>query len=496
MYKNQIKHDELDIIKAQKKKFISHPLPQNQSQILRTHHDQRVGLARLSVKTMVVHNFTKEIKVVTNESKVVISKQKPFIDTNKKPIYNCPTKPKKPKKPKPIKPIQSLTTVYNLGDIFTGRRIMMKHLGLDIGTRTIVLAFRDGDEIKYISEINGWWPFERATKFIEHLLNDPNKIRSDGTKRPARWIKMPETGQIVILGRDAEEFAYAKNDTLRRPMADGGVSADTESMTILASITQGIIEMAEKEIGKFGDEVKITYCTTADAINKDSSNVDYHERVVNMIINSYNTDSKIALVGPYDDRPGAIKESHAIVLEMSEKHDGDGTGIGISWGAGTVTVSYIKWGQEIYSFCWVGAGDWIDSEVAKRHGYDPETARKKSKETPTTVSRRKETIDLTPGIEISDRIGLDIVLHYDVLINRVINGIISGFIENESEARMDNAIPIYMAGGTSSPKGFTERVIKKLDESELPFEVSLVLKSEEPLYCVAAGCLRAAELFT
>jgi hypothetical protein len=267
-------------------------------------------------------------------------------------------------------------------------------------------------------------------------------------------------------------------------------------MTILASIVQGIIEMAEKEIGQFGKEVKITYCTTADAINRKSSNVDYHERVVNMIINSYETKSKLTLVGPYDNRPGAIKESHAIVLEMSEKHNGDGTGIGISWGAGTVTVSYIKWGQEIYSFCWVGAGDWIDLEVAKRHGYDPDTIlRKKSKETPTTVSKRKETINLTPGIEITDRIGLDIVLHYDVLISKVIDGIISGFLENESEARIDNAIPIYMAGGTSSPKGFTERVIKKLDECELPFEVSLVLKSDEPLYCVAAGCLRAAELF-
>ena len=461
--------------------------PQKQLQTSETRRVHREDSALLSIKAMVIHNFTKDIKVITEESKVVIIKSKPNINTPKKPIYPIKFEPK------PIIPEKSpIKIVYNLKDIYTGRRIMMKHLGLDIGTRTIVLAYRDDDTIKYISEINGWWPFERATSFIERLLDDPNKMRSDGTKRPARWIKMPETNQIVILGKDAEEFAYAKNDTLRRPMADGGISADEESMTILASIVQGIIEMAEKEIGEFGDEVKITYCTTADSINRRSSNVDYHERVVNMIINSYNTDSKITLVGPYDNRPGAIKESHSIVLEMSE----DGTGIGVSWGAGTVTVSYIKWGQEIYSFSWVGAGDWIDLEVAKRHGYDPDTVvRKKSKETPTTVSKRKETVDLTPDAEVSDRIGLDIVLHYDVLISKVIDGIISGFLENEAEARIENAIPIYMAGGTCSPKGFTERVIKKLDESELPFGVSLVLKSEKPLYCVAAGCLKAAELF-
>jgi len=372
----------------------------------------------------------------------------------------------------------------------------MKHLGLDIGTKTVVVAFRDNeDKIHYISEVNGWWPFERATTFIEKLLDDPNKTRSDGTKRPARWIKIPETNHIVVLGRDAEEFAYSKNDTLRRPMADGGISPDEESMIVLASIVQGLMETAEKDIGEFGEEVKITYCTTADAINKNSSNVDYHERVVTMIISGYGTDAKLSLVGPYDRNPGAIKESHAIVLEMSEENDGDGTGIGISWGAGTVTVSYVKWGQEIYSFCWVGAGDWIDTEVAKRHGYDPDSMRKRSKETPTTVAKQKEKIDLTPGFTSQNRIDFDIITHYDVLISRVIDGIVSGFLENESEARIDDVVPIYMAGGTSSPRGFVKRVASKFDEKDLPFEIGAIIKSDKPLYCVAAGCLRAAELF-
>ena len=88
----------------------------------------------------------------------------------------------------------------------------MTHIGLDIGTKTVVLSYRHNDKISLISEINGYWPFERATPFIENMLNDPNKTRSDGTIRPARWIKL-DSGQIVVLGRDAEECAYAKNDT-------------------------------------------------------------------------------------------------------------------------------------------------------------------------------------------------------------------------------------------------------------------------------------------
>lgn len=360
----------------------------------------------------------------------------------------------------------------------------MKQLGIDIGTRTVVLAYRDDEgQVHYISEINGYWPFERATPFIKNMLDDPNKIRSDGTKRAARWVEMPD-GQAVVLGQDAEEFAYAKNDTLRRPMAEGGISADEEAMTILGSIVQGLMEMAENEVGKFDDQLKVCYCTTAPALNKDL-NIDYHERVVDIVIDGYETKAKI--------QRRAIRESHAIVINMSQ----DGTGIGISWGAGTVTVSYVKYGLEIFSFCWVGAGDWIDEQVAIRHGYSQlasKIRKKTAKETPTTVSKRKMSVDLTPGKEPDDRVGLDIVLHYDVLISTVIDGIIKGFEENESEARLDGeAINVYMAGGTSSPKGFVKRVSKKFDELEVPFEIGTITCSDKPLYCVATGCLEAAE---
>jgi len=496
---------------------------------------------------MAVHNFTKEITIQAEETKVVqcqntrltqstppvVEKRVKTLPQQKKPVAKPSPPQPEPPKPESIpeaavgyqeyqesKPLQESSPaepkavdapaegsrvsaapnyqVYSLGDVFTGRRVLMSQLGIDIGTKTVVVAFRDDDgKVHYISEINGWWPFERATTFIEKLLADPNKVRSDGTKRPARWIKMPDSGQIVVLGKDAEEFAYAKNDTLRRPMAEGGISQDEEAMTILASIVQGLMEMAEHEIGTFGKELKICYCTTAPAINKRTSNIEYHERVVNLIIEGYETDATIELVGPYDDRKGAIKESHAIVLDMDEEHGSEGTGIGISWGAGTVTVSYVKWGEEIYSFCYVGAGDWIDTEVAKRHGYDPDAGSlvRKSKETPTTVAKRKESVDLTPGVEPEDRVGLDIVLHYDVLISKVIDGIVAGFVENEDRARIDGAVNVYMAGGTSSPQGFIERVAAKFDEKTLPFEIGQIFRSDKPLYSVATGCLKAAEMF-
>lgn len=377
--------------------------------------------------------------------------------------------------------------VYKMGDYVSDeRKTIMAQLGLDIGTKTIVAAYKGKNgEVNFISEINGFWPFERATPFIENMLKDQNKVRSDGTKRPAHYFKHEESNQLIVLGRDAEEFAYSKNDTLKRPMAEGGITPDEMSMTVLSSIIHGILNTAEKDLGKFDENLTLCYCTTAPALNK-KNNIDYHERVLDIILKNYNSESNIKL--------NKIKESHAIVLNMSP----DGTGIGISWGAGTVTVTYVKYGLEVYSFCWVGAGDWIDENVAIRHGYDPQamrTMKKASKETPTTVAKAKMDVDLTPGAVYEDRLLLDISLHYDVLINQVINGIIAGFQENEAEARIDDGVNVYMAGGTSSPKGFAERVAHLFSKNQLPFNLGNVTRSEKPLYTVASGCLTAAEMF-
>lgn len=373
-----------------------------------------------------------------------------------------------------------LPRIYRLGQICEHERIVMKNIGLDLGTRNIVLAFSEPDGTTgYLSEVNGYWPFERITPFLKNMLDDPNKVRSDGTKRPARWIEL--NGQAIILGKDAEEFAYAKNDYLRRPMAEGGVAADEEAMTILSTIVTGLLKTAEEEVGAFTDRVKLCYCTTAKAINKDI-NIDYHTRVVDIILGNYETTALL--------QKDTICESHAIVLDSSD----DGTGIGISWGAGTVTVSFVKHGMDLFSFCWVGSGDWIDNEVAVRHGFAPE-GRRKSKETPTTVSKRKMTVDLTPGKEPTDRLGMDVVLHYDILINNVIAGIVEGFIQHENEARIEDGINIYMAGGTASPPGFTDRVIKLIGELDKPFEVNNITLATDPLFTVARGCLKASEMF-
>jgi len=91
-------------------------------------------------------------------------------------------------------------------------------------------------------------------------------------------------------------------------------------------------------------------------------------------------------------------------------------------------------------------------------------------------------------------LNLDIVLHYDILIKNVIAGIVAGFNDNEDKARIDNAINVYMAGGTSSPPGFDTMVATLFKEENPPFQIDKVKRCKIPLMAVAEGCLKAAEL--
>lgn len=377
----------------------------------------------------------------------------------------------------PVESLEELVSVFGLGDECSLRRYAMNAIGIDIGTKNIVLAIRHNKKLVFLREINGYYLIPRPSKFVENMLDDPTKQRSDGTRRPAKWIRLNGKDGIFVLGKDAEELAYAHNDTLLRPMAEGGVAPDEDALMVLSSIVQGLLSMAEHDVGEFDPEIKLCYCTTAKALNR-ASNIDYHQQVINLIISGYETPAVI--------KTDSIRESHALVL----KETADATGIGISWGAGTVTVSYVLWGTEIYSFSWIGAGDWIDMEVAKRHGYDPETPRKKSAETPTTICRVKEKIDLTQTY--NTRLELDIALHYRILIQNVIRGIVQGFIDNESSARIDKPIDVFMAGGTSLPVGFEEMVTKLFQEEQPPFAIDTIKRCKDPLYAVAEGCLLAA----
>lgn len=337
----------------------------------------------------------------------------------------------------------------------------MINLGLDLGTKTIVLA-RKGDDGRPVIrwEINGFYSFDRPDGFVKAMLAN-QKVPS-----------VERDGKIYALGRKAQELAYAFNGTLRRPMSDGTVSKEPEAINIMASIIHSII-------GKVEEDTTIYYCIPADALNQ-TTNVGLHQKIAQMIIDAKKGEGKITAY--------PINEARAIAVGSEEP-----VAIAISWGAGMVNVCYCKFGIPIFQFSLVGSGDKIDIESARAFGYDPNRPHDKSSESPITICKLKEQIDLTKPIDQMSRVEQVIAMNYQLLSESVNHGIIDGFNNNSDAARFEGAIPIIMAGGTAAPNGFGAYFEQIFRSHPLPFEVSSITVHPRPLFAVAEGCLKAAE---
>lgn len=340
----------------------------------------------------------------------------------------------------------------------------MKRYGLDLGTKNIVLSYDDPQKgVRFRREVNGFYVMKDDNSFTKNMLVN------------AGVPYIEREGHFVALGGKAEEIAHAFNKTLRRPMSEGVLSrSEEDGIEIMATIVHSLI-------GEIKEDAILYYCVPAPALNRDV-NTAFHEKIAQMIMNGYESSSGHKIQGY------AINEAQALVLSSIP----DKTGIGISWGAGMVNVSYCLFGMPVYNFSLVGSGDWIDVESAKQFGYDPAKPLGDYKQTPTSIARIKEEMSLTEMP--SDPIKRAIYINYSILMENVIAGIIDGFKENEDKARISKPMPIVVAGGTSSPVGFVELFKELFAKNNSPFEVGEINKPEKPLYAVSAGCLSAAQL--
>jgi hypothetical protein len=187
------------------------------------------------------------------------------------------------------------------------RSANMKRLGLDIGTKNIVLSYRDGQSIKFRYETNGYLIFEKVDLFLEQLL----------VKQGVPFVTRGK--EIIAIGAKAENLAYVMNKTLKRPMAEGGINKwDDDAQEIVAIIIKSII-------GKLEDDAVLYYCTTAQPVGVTTVNIEFHKKIVKLIIESYVRESK-------NITASHINEGRCLVIEEQD------CAIGISWGAGTITV--------------------------------------------------------------------------------------------------------------------------------------------------------------
>lgn len=342
----------------------------------------------------------------------------------------------------------------------------MQRLGLDIGTKNIVLAYEGDDGKRKVKrEVNGFINIPKGDGFTKQMLVNTG----------VAYVERND--EYIVLGKRAEELSYAFNKTLCRPMQDGVISGKThDAMEVMAIIIQAII-------GKLNDDAILYYCIPADALNKDT-NVAFHDKIIKMIMDKHEGKTKIHAY--------PINEARALVVGEIE----DKTGVGISFGAGMVNICYCLYGIEIFKFSIVGSGDKIDMDTAIRFGYDPKFPAGDYQETPTSIAKRKENTIKGKPFSLAkcpeDTVGQALWINYGILIENVVKGIINGFASNEEKARVDKPMPIIMAGGTSSPDGFVDYVKSVINKCKVPFEIGEIRRCDRPLYAVAEGCLTAA----
>lgn len=340
----------------------------------------------------------------------------------------------------------------------------MQRLGLDVGTKNIVLSYRKDNKVNFIREINGFYKMPVENQYAKSMLKQLG----------IPFIASEDGKHLIALGEQAEKIAVTFGGYLRRPMERGTLSvSEKEAMNIMAVIIRSIV-------GDLKEDAVLYYCIPADAINA-KTNSAFHAKIVQAILDGYVSSSGNKL------KAFPINEARALVFSQIP----DKTGIGVSFGAGMINISYCLFGMPVYEFSIVGSGDWIDAESARATGnLDMVEGVERPK---ALVTAAKESIDLRNGIP-NDPLLRAIYFHYQLLIEKVTNGIIKGFLENQNKAKAPMAMPIIVAGGTSSPPGFVDMFRDSFKKQEMPFQVGEIKAASNPLYAVSEGCLIVSEL--
>lgn len=325
---------------------------------------------------------------------------------------------------------------------------IQKGKGVDIGTMFVKCAQKEANEIIFRSQRNAFFEVEH-TDFTKKILNSSQ----------VKYIIKED--KLYVVGDEALQFANMFNKDTRRPLSKGVISpTEKEALPMVELLIKSVVtEPTYKgEIAYFS--------VPGEPLDADF-NVIYHIKMLEGFLKTLG----------YTPKP--INEAHAIIL--SELAEEDFTGIGLSFGGGMVNVCLSFMSVPVFKFSVAKAGDWIDQQVAMAVD-----------ETSSRVSAAKESsLDLSKQGDLS-KIESALSIYYNHLIEYVIENIKQEFNRARRMPRIVKPITIVLSGGTSLPKGFSQRFKQILDQLKLPVPVGSVRMASQPLRSVAKGALVAA----
>ena len=329
--------------------------------------------------------------------------------------------------------------------------------GLDVGTSYIVLSKEIDNNIVYKDFRDAFYIIKPttpvATKMIEKGLSGKTFIKD-------------ADGAFILLGKDAIEKAIERNDTAKRPMYRGVVSAkEKDAKRILAFILKEVAGQAQEE------NEKLVFCIPAQPVDQEDDDFDvgYHEDVVKNIL------------AECGYSPRSINEAEALCY--AELESDDYTGIGISCGAGMTNVCVMLNGEPTVVFSTTKSGDWIDRMSAIATG-----------EPDSVVQVEKEGGNFEIGVTNENTILAAVSVYYERLIEYTAKNLAHALKNHKALPKFKNPLTIVVAGGTSQAKGYIEQLNKQLLNNDFPVEIKEVRHSTDPLHAVAKGCLIAANI--
>ena len=325
-----------------------------------------------------------------------------------------------------------------------------KGKGIDIGTAFVKCAREQKGKIIFRSERNAFFEVEH-NEFTKKIL-DNSKVRY-----------IIKDDKLYVVGNEALEFANMFNKETRRPLSKGVISpSEKEALPIVEMLIKNVI-------GEPSNNGEIAYFSVPGEPVDASFDIIYHEKILEGFLKTLGY------------TPRSINEAHAVIL--SELADEDFTGFGISFGGGMVNVCLSFMSVPVFKFSVTKAGDWIDQQVAMVVD-----------ETASRIASIKETsLDLGKENNLN-KIESALSVYYDHLIEYVIQNIRHKFDETSRLPQIQKPLNIAISGGTSLPKGFSDRFERHIKQIPLPIPIGNIRMSSQPLRSVAKGALVAANV--
>ncbi|MBF0494125.1 MAG: cell division FtsA domain-containing protein [Candidatus Omnitrophica bacterium] len=317
-------------------------------------------------------------------------------------------------------------------------------VGLYLGTANIVASREvDGKRVFVRNERNAFLAV-RGDKGTKELLE----------KLKIKYVALQD--KLYVLGSMALSLADIFGRETQRSLDMGILNpSESESIPIVKLLVENILWPPRKK-----GEV-CCFSIPSQPIDRSQDTV-YHRGVFEGILRNMGFE------------PLIIEEGYAVIL--AEMESSDFTGIGVSCGAGMVSVSVAFNSVPVDSFSITRGGDWIDKSAASVLGV------------PTTrVTAIKEQ-----GINIKEPRSREeeaIAIYYRNYIHHFLENMGEALGKKAGKANFDEPADIVFAGGSTMAEGFLEVVKEEIKTVNFRIPIGTLRRAEEPSTSVARGCL-------